>query len=152
MCWGDNGSGQLGDGTTSASDAPVQVVGITSGAAAVATGDSHSCAIVDGQVLCWGDNSSGQLGVSGSTVPLSGTVQAIALGAFHSCALVSGAVWCWGSNSNGQLGNNSTGASSDVVRVAGPDRLCKPSLLEVHTRARLRTEASFAGARITSDS
>ena len=55
-CWGNNSSGQLGDGNAGlsySSDAPVQVLGLTSGVTGVATGDSHSCAIQSGQVLCW---------------------------------------------------------------------------------------------------
>jgi len=61
-CWGDNASGQLGDGTTTSKSAPVPVVGglafrmLTAGAA-------HTCGITTGGVAyCWGDNSDGQLG------------------------------------------------------------------------------------------
>jgi len=53
-CWGRNANGQLGDGTTNDSSTPVQVLGI-SGATAVTTLESTSCAIVSGAVYCWGD-------------------------------------------------------------------------------------------------
>lgn len=68
-CWGNNHYGQLGDGTiwprvqgpqfmvTSA-----QVEGLTSGVTAIAAGNTHTCAIVNGTAQCWGDNSAGQLG------------------------------------------------------------------------------------------
>jgi RHS repeat-associated protein/uncharacterized repeat protein (TIGR01451 family) len=62
-CWGLNDNGQLGDGTTTQHTTPVSVSGITSGAVSIATGYSHSCAMLTGNVLkCWGSNSDGQLG------------------------------------------------------------------------------------------
>jgi len=62
-CWGGNGSGRLGDGTTTDSATPVEVVGFSSGIAAVSAGYDHTCVITDaGGVKCWGDYRSGQLG------------------------------------------------------------------------------------------
>jgi len=57
-CWGSNGFGQLGDGTTT--DRSTPVLAIASGAVAVACGTRHSCALLqDGSLRCWGDNQYG---------------------------------------------------------------------------------------------
>jgi alpha-tubulin suppressor-like RCC1 family protein len=64
-CWGANTYGTLGNntsGTSTHSNVPVQVQGLTSGATAVSCGTSFSCAIVNGRATCWGRNDSGQLG------------------------------------------------------------------------------------------
>jgi alpha-tubulin suppressor-like RCC1 family protein len=69
-CWGWNGSGQLGDATTTTPAFPVEVAG-TSGSTAVAAGADHSCAIVPGGgVSCWGNNFAGQLGDGSNTTRL----------------------------------------------------------------------------------
>jgi len=129
-CWGSNSNGQLGDNGFTFTDSlvPVAVSGV-SGATQIATGSSHSCAVVaGGAVECWGDNGSGQLGDNGgsaeSGIPvvvsgMSGATQ-IAAGLRHTCALVAGGgVECWGLNVNGQLGNNSTTNSLVPVAVVG---------------------------------
>jgi len=62
-CWGLNGSGQLGDGSTSTAYTPVQVSGLASGAAAISAGVTHTCAVTtSGSAKCWGFGNSGRLG------------------------------------------------------------------------------------------
>ena len=70
-CWGENSSGQLGLGDTSArGDDPnemgdgLQAIDLGSGrsAKAIEAGGFHNCALLDDDsVKCWGDNSYGQL-------------------------------------------------------------------------------------------
>jgi alpha-tubulin suppressor-like RCC1 family protein len=124
--WGNNSSGQLGNGTTLDSSVPVIVStsGVLAGKTVVAigTGQSHSLALCsDGTVAGWGSNSGGQLGNGSSgTVRLEPvaayrggilagkTVTALKGGNAHTLALCAdGTLAAWGSNSRGQLGINS---------------------------------------------
>src|SRR5437899_12265501 len=60
--WGDNSFGELGNGTNTASNTPMQVSGL-SGVTAIAGGELHSLALKsDGTVRAWGQNTSGQSG------------------------------------------------------------------------------------------
>lgn len=62
--WGYNNFGQLGDGTTTAKNVPVQVSGLT-GITAIVGGYYYSLALKnDGTVWAWGNNGGGQLGDS----------------------------------------------------------------------------------------
>jgi alpha-tubulin suppressor-like RCC1 family protein len=130
-CWGNNASGQLGDGTTTPRTSPVAVMG-ASGAVAVAAGQSHACfrtAERSGQVTCWGLNDSGQLGDGTTTsrrtagMPISGLtgVTDVAAGQDHTCAVRAvGRPVCWGGNRYGQVGNGDTSISSAPVLSPTP--------------------------------
>lgn len=64
QCWGINGNGRLGDGTTTDATAPVTVTGVNN-AVSLSAGGGHTCAVTgNGRVQCWGSNSDGQLGDS----------------------------------------------------------------------------------------
>ncbi|HRO41448.1 MAG TPA: T9SS type A sorting domain-containing protein [Flavipsychrobacter sp.] len=129
--FGENATGQLGDGTTTDKNTPVSVSGLTGIIAVSAGGDqleAHSMALKnDGIVWTWGSNLYGALGNS-STTNTTAPVQAIGLsnviaisaGGWHSAALKSdGTVWTWGWNADGQLGDGTTVDKTVATQVSG---------------------------------
>lgn len=129
--WGSNGSGELGDGTTTSRTLPVATL-LTSLITAIAAGRSMSLAIgPGGSVQSWGENGYGQLG-SGSTTPfirstpaavlgLGNVVEiAVGSGSVHALAVdTNGVVWAWGNNDAGQLGDGTTTSRATPVAVSG---------------------------------
>ena len=81
-CWGDNGSGQLGDATRTERRAPTVVSRLTRGVAAITAGGGHTCALMrGGHVYCAGQNGQGQLG-DGTRTERRTRVGVIGFGAF----------------------------------------------------------------------
>lgn len=146
-CWGWNSLGQLGLGNLEnrgdnpgemEANLPVVDLGVDVTASAIAAGDVHTCALLDGgKVKCWGHNDFGQLGLGdteirgdvpgemGDNLPFvdlgaGKTAVALTVGASHSCALLSGGdVKCWGRNHRGQLGLGDTQYRGDQAGQMG---------------------------------
>jgi serine/threonine protein kinase/alpha-tubulin suppressor-like RCC1 family protein len=127
-CWGRNGSGQLGDGSTSDHSTPGRVKG-SAGFASITAGGVHTCAVsTDGDAFCWGRNTYGQLGDGGTTDQTS-PVRVVGAHAFasvrafgsHTCgATVSGEAFCWGYNLDGQLGDGTRTHRTRPVYIEPP--------------------------------
>lgn len=135
--WGNNRTGQLGDGAVTPGWAtpnpiPRQVlgeggVGFLNDVIAISAGGTHSAVLKsDGTVWAWGSNMFGQLGNGTSTdwstpnptptqvigpdsIGYLSDIVSISCGAFHTVALKSDStVWTWGNNWAGQLGLGTT--------------------------------------------
>jgi alpha-tubulin suppressor-like RCC1 family protein len=125
MVWGNNETGQLGNGTTTSSPLPIAVSGLSE-VKAVSAGSRQSLALLkDGTVMAWGEFPGN--GTAKSLVPvavsgLSG-VLAIAAGGggfdYSLALLEDGKVMAWGNGTSGQLGNGSTNTSEVPVEVTG---------------------------------
>ncbi|MFN8444277.1 MAG: hypothetical protein U0175_26075 [Caldilineaceae bacterium] len=130
-CWGKNDVGNLGDNSATGSSIPVDVSTLQSGVLAIATGESHSCAVLDdGGVKCWGGNSFGQRGDGqddGQESPV--TVEGLqrrtihlSAGGNHTCSLSNrGTEQCWGRNTFGQLGDGGNNGRYQPQPVSGLD-------------------------------
>jgi len=126
VSWGDNRSGQLGDGSTASNRAFVGAINIAGAWNAIAAGTGHSLVLkTDGTVWAWGENGKGQLGIGTTndartpyTAQISDVV-AIAAGGDHSLALKSnGTVWAWGDRRHLQLGEGAVSLYSLIpIRV-----------------------------------
>jgi alpha-tubulin suppressor-like RCC1 family protein len=143
-CWGANGLGWLGNGTTTNSATPVAVSGGLT-FAAVSARYYQACGVTtDGAAYCWGSNLYGGLGngtnvgpqlcsgVACSTTPVAVagglTFAAVSVGTYsnfyqesHTCGVTpGGAAYCWGFNRYGQLGDGTSGTDRlTPVAVSG---------------------------------
>jgi len=126
-CWGYNGYGQLGDNSTTTTDAPVAVSGGLT-FSSISAGGAHTCGIAGTALYCWGYDGAGQLGddatLANKLVP---TVVAggfnwtsVSAGYYHTCGITGGNAYCWGYDGYGQLGNDGlTTQQPTPVVVAG---------------------------------
>ena len=137
-CWGDDRSGQLGDGSTTSPSVPVAVS--TSGALAgkkliqVTTGGINACALDSGgAAYCWGSNEHGQLGdvstvnssvpvaVSTSNALAGKSLTQISAEGYDTCAADrSGTDYCWGLGTDGVLGVGGLATSDAPLAVVYP--------------------------------
>jgi uncharacterized repeat protein (TIGR03803 family) len=122
--WGNNASGQLGDGTMNNRFAPARVGTDSNWRAVFSTGGSHSLALkTDGTLWAWGLNTNGQVGNNTTTnvlapVQVLADVQSAIGGSAHTHAIkTNGTLWGWGLNSSGQLGDASTTQRTLPVQV-----------------------------------
>ncbi|MCA2012624.1 hypothetical protein LCM17_14100 [Cereibacter sphaeroides] len=137
FCWGNNESGQVGNGQVGRQNVPTPV-NLPEPAVQITTGYQHSCALLaSGALWCWGANGFGQLGigrnpsraVSPRRVPDASSPYAqVSAGSATTCAITeAGAAYCWGINDFGQLGDGTrriryrptlvSGLSSNVRQI-----------------------------------
>ncbi|WP_420810767.1 hypothetical protein [Haliangium ochraceum] len=164
-CWGRNSQGQLGLGHTSQILSPASggTVELGGRAIALAAGDDHTCALLEGgRLRCWGYNEKGALGyghtydVGDNETPRSvgdvlvgGIVAQVVAGRWHTCALIlNGSVRCWGANGRGQLGLPHTYriGDSELPLTTSPVRLGMPAMQL--TAGRWHTCAILADHRV----
>jgi hypothetical protein len=135
-CWGDNRSGQLGQGGVTRSVEPLAIAAVA-GTSLVA-GAAHACAIAGGAARCWGSRESGQIdGVevgagapctaavcdAGAPIVVADGATELVAGARHTCGRFGDALACWGDNRSGQVGLAPSGALSPTLIAGGWSRL-----------------------------
>ena len=131
VCWGWNGSGELGSGYTAAelmrSPYPIAAFALDD-ATSIEGGAGFFCAIRrGGQAVCWGSNAGRAIG-NDSTEPrffapaaVTGLADAvhISAGQYGCAARMSGQAVCWGNNFMGRLGNGGSGNNPIPAPVVG---------------------------------
>jgi alpha-tubulin suppressor-like RCC1 family protein len=157
-CWGNNGYGQLGDGTTTNQLTPTPVAGgltfasVHAGAGPPRIASAYSCGVTSsGATYCWGTNFYGQLGDGTTTLRLVPTAVAggltfttVSVGAAHTCGVTtSGAAYCWGYNGDGRLGDNTTTQRLVPTAVAGGLTFASVTAGDCHTCAVTTSGAAY---------
>lgn len=124
-CWGDNTSGQVGNGSVGGNSAiATQVTSLPQAATKIALGFAHACAILaDKTVRCWGyggyyalgNNSTANSANAISPTGLSDIVD-ISSNNYTTCAINStGSVYCWGLNTGGQIDGTYTNIPTPIL-------------------------------------
>jgi alpha-tubulin suppressor-like RCC1 family protein len=119
FCWGRNGYGQGGNGTSAQQITATQEVTAAADWIAITAGRDHTCALKsDGRLFCWGSGEFGQVGNGvHEVINVAPTQEASAAtdwvsvsagGGDYTCAVKEdGRLFCWGHADYGTLGNSS---------------------------------------------
>ena len=125
FAWGRNNEGQLGDGTITNSNTPIQITNDNNWEQ-VDAGENFSVGLkTNGKIYSWGGNQAGQLGVgtlinvgAPNQIGIDANWSKIAAGIDHVLATkTNGTLYSWGGNLNGQLGIGAAGTQSTPVQV-----------------------------------
>ena len=131
-CWGDNGVGQLGNGTTGGIGTTPTAVSAPPGIgfSVVNAGSARACGVaVNGQAYCWGGGILGDGTTDASSTPTLVAAPGVAfvtldVGQSASCAADTGGTgYCWGTNIAGELGIGSVAG----VLFTTPQPIAAPS-------------------------
>jgi alpha-tubulin suppressor-like RCC1 family protein len=152
--WGNNLSGQLGDGSTTSRSSPAQVAGGGANWKQVTSGLVQMAAIkTDGTLWTWGSGANGGLGNSGTASRSSpGTTsgggtnwkQVSAGNAYYMGAVkTDGTLWTWGLNDFGQLGAGNTTNRSSPGTVAGGGTNWKQISLGYYSWSAIKTDGTL---------
>jgi alpha-tubulin suppressor-like RCC1 family protein len=137
LCWGDNTTNAIGQGSTPADHYPQPTAVTVSGGTAwesPAAGNGFSCAVDnDGTSTltryCWGTNASYELGLETTNdpqnTPSAHSTESLAwrqltAGNEHACGIADSTLYCWGSDANGQVGN---GNDASQIPISSPTAL-----------------------------
>jgi alpha-tubulin suppressor-like RCC1 family protein len=134
---GNNGFGQLGDGTTTNADLPEGIV--ASNVMAIAAGGYHSLFLKrDGSLWAMGYNGNGELGdgtFNNTNQPeqiVASNVTAIAAGYLHSLFLKrDGSLWAMGWNGNGQLGDGTDSTNAPYNGTNRPEQIVSSNVMAI---------------------
>jgi alpha-tubulin suppressor-like RCC1 family protein len=128
-CWGDNRSGQIGNGTLPNDQLTPAIIDVGGVPDLLAAGGFTTCAVRAGELRCWGNNEQGQLGLGDSGLGTERTLPTrvgtatdwhlVQPGVNHTCGVRDDGLYCWGDNRRGQLGTGTVQASPQPVPV-GP--------------------------------
>lgn len=127
-CWGKNGDGQLGDGTTINRSTPT-LIDPSNKYIKISVADTFSCGLDATQkIYCWGENNYGQLGIGNTSNQSSPTrinpissdfYEDIEVGTRHACGILDNTrLACWGNGANGEFGDGANISYSSPTVVA----------------------------------
>lgn len=130
FCWGDDVSGQLGQGTSNVDLGSPTRVGSATTWSVLGLGDGHACAAQGADLYCWGDNMDGQIGFADMVTRPTPTRVTTAIGPWahidgarlgdSTCTIdAAGTVACMGQNDFGQLGLGDTAARATPTALTG---------------------------------
>lgn len=151
-CWGNDASGQLGNGPDKGQTPRPDVVAGGLVYSLVSAGSGHTCGITaDRRAYCWGWNYWGQLGDGSRTssqVPAEATGGLsfidVSVGDDFTCGVTEGYLtYCWGTNGSGQLGDGSQSSRSTPSLVQGGHRFVAVSAGGSHTCGISETGAAY---------
>jgi alpha-tubulin suppressor-like RCC1 family protein len=148
-CWGENGFGQLGNGSTTDSNTPVAVstAGVLNGKTikVLKSADDTTCVIAsDDKLYCWGYGRFGALAngsTANSTIPIAvaggalgaKTIKQLDMNDNTTCVIASDdKMYCWGYGAYGTLGNGASSNSSATVAVDFTGVLSGKIITQVH--------------------